>query len=48
MIETILSILLFCSVILNIILLSNINELKDKIERLEFDNKLWQMCDSHD
>ena len=48
MIEAILAIALFISVIFNIILLSNIDELKDNIKRLEFNNRLYRLCDSHD
>ena len=48
MIEDVLAIMLFISVILNIILLSNIHDLEEKIKQLEFNNRLWQMCDSHD
>jgi len=48
MIEAILAIMLFISVILNIKLLSNIHDLEDKIKRYEFDRKINRLCDSHD
>ena len=48
MIEDVLAIMLFISVILNIILLSNIHDLEDKIKRYEFNRRINRLCDSHD